>query len=645
MTALKLCLLCIVASSAVIFGFFLLNVDEARWLQSFFGYYFCLALVSCVGISLWQERKGLQAYLQKLNRSTWLCVLVLSCLATYVSLLHEPFMMRVLNDEPGHLAIARAMAEERAVFSPQAGFVEAGEYIKASPSSIYRMYAYPFVISVLHNLSGFRLRNGFIVNAIAALALYIAIFLLGRVIGGCNFAGYCAQALLLTSPLLPQVANSAAYDLFNLSVLAAFALSCLYYSKQLGGAVGGMNLCLSLGLLLSYSRNESILFLSIFMAIFLWKCWRDRSIELTWLAAVSPVFLIVPFAGRVLAKHLSASYDVIYDLADAGFFGLNYMRVNIPDCWEWAFSLNSSDLNAFLISVLFVSVVPVAWILFGRGRWRLLQQKRSKRPSEAGCSPAEVGTFRLEDWVLLGFVFIICVQNIIILTLQWSPVDMAAIRFFLPTNLFLILAIIWGVRTIERKLPSLADGRLFKSLAMLAITFFWVVTMPKAARAELTYQNATATYADWAVNWVAEHDDGRTLYVVRSTALFTLYEIPCVGLDYFRRNYQKISELVAWDFYDSVTVVDLSFYDPDVNAWRGPAPYIELPAEIIMEPLGRHRGFIHGQLSFLRVLGWQETDGTVTSVGAKEAKPQFESEWELFQYILTLRGGARGAVE
>jgi hypothetical protein len=637
MTVLKLCLLFLLTLAVLFSGLFHLDADDARWLQSFLGYYLCLTIVSLVLLSAWQERRTLLLSAAKLARLQWLLLLVLSSLATYLLLLHEPFMMRVFGDEPGHLATARAMAEERAVFSPQAGVDEAGAYATVRPSPIYRMYAYPFVVSVLHNLTGYRIENGFIVNSFTAFALCLGTFFLGRAIGGRDLGGYCALALLMTSPLLAQVANSASYDLFNICVLAFYALSCIHYSRQ-PGIRDGMNLCLALGLFLSYCRSESILFVSIFIGIFLYKCWQQRRIELSWMAALSPLLLIGPFAARVLANILSASFEKIYETSTSGFFSTSYIQTNFRDYLEWAFSLDAEDLNAFLISLLFFTLVPIGVFLLLRKHGLFWQRKTASKFDAENCALSKVYSMDPLDWVLFGFLCILVIQNGMILSMSWSPVHFAAIRFYLPSTLFMVLGIIWVMRMFNLCLRPSWRARSFEILTVVALGFFWMVTLPKAARAQLTHQNASAVYAEQSLSWLKAQDDGRTLYVVRATSFFTLYEIPCVGLDYFRRNYAKINELVALGIYDSVTLIDYSFYDSGSKGWRGPAPYIDLPPEIVLEPVDSYRKYIHGQVAMNKVLGWREADGSFVPLGYPPKKPTFENEWDFFEEVRRLRG-------
>ena len=639
MTALKLCLLLLLALAVLFIGIFHLDADGAQWLQSFFGYYLCLLVFSLVLFGAWQTRRGFLGYAQALGRSQWVLVLALSGLATYLLLLHEPFTMRVFNDEPGHLATAQAMAEGRAVFSPQAGFYEAGAYATARPGPNYRMYAYPFVISVLHNLTGNRVGNAYIVNGFALFVLSISTFLLGRTIGRSHMAGCAALALLLTSPLLAQVGNSGAYDVFNLSVLALYLLSCIYYSRR-RGILEGLNLCLALGLLLAYSRSESILFLIIFIGIFLSKCWQLRRIELTWVAALSPILLMGPFAGRVIAKIFSASFEEIYEQSSAGFFSISYLIPNFVNYWRWSFSLESSELNAYLIKLLFFTAFPLSILALSRAYWLQRRREHSFEQNTDSCPATRFYKLGVLDRVLFGFLCILAVQNLMILSMSWPPVDLAAIRFYLPSTFFMVLGVIWALRVLRLCWFPAWERRSYTALAVCAVCYFWASSLPKAARAELTHMHSSSVYASRALDWVQAQDDGKTLYVVRSVPFFTLHEIPCVGLDYFRRNYKQLSELVEMGVYDSIKVIDFSFYTHEIQGWRGVGPYIDLPPELELEPLNIERGYIHAQLTMSKVLGWRNEDDSVTPIGTATQEPTFGSDWELFETVRRLRGAA-----
>lgn len=625
------------------YGLFELDFAQARWLQSYGGYFLCLLSVCFAGAFLWIDRKTIfDIRTHTAERGSPLLIpLLTTLLASYFVFLHEPFALRVFNDEPSHLSTARAMAEDRGTYSPATGFYESGGYSYGNIEPVYRMYLYPFFVSVLHNLTGERIANGFIVNVAAIIALFFIVFWLGRQFGGGDLFGYAAQALLITSPLLAHVANSAAYDPLNLALLALFALTCLHYSKQ-PGLMEGMNSCLATGILLSYARSESILYLVVFVLIFCWKCWRERRVEVTWFAVFSPLLLLGPFAGRILAQAYGSTFKLIYDTETAGFFGLEHILPNALAVWNWSFSLQNANLNDALLAYLLFAFVGAGLLGF------LLQGLRSRTQKERGHLPAggvapgeRVRSEPERGWILLSFWLVVLIHLGIFFAHFWSPIEISAVRFFLPFTLFSILAVIWLGAYLTRSFLPHALRAMPIFLTVLAVTFFWTVTLPKAARAEMTHRSANSVYARDAAEWARAHDDGKTLFVGRMVDLLSLHEIPVVGTRFFHENYDKIDGLVAAGLYERVLSIDFEHYNPERNAWDRPIPRIPERPEIVFETLFSHRGFIHAEQSYRRVVGWRKPDGSILPLGEKTEKPAFEDERALVDHLRELRGAKR----
>jgi len=552
--------------------------------------------------------------------------------------LHEPSVMRVFNDEPTHLTTAQAMAESRGTYSPAVAFHEAGGYAHGRVDPVYRMYLYPFAVSILHNLTGNRIDNAYALNIAASFLTFFFIFFLGRKFGGSATAGVCAQMLLLTSPLLQQVVNSAAYDPLNLAVLAAYALACIHY-RECKGVRDGMNVCLSLGILLSFGRSESVLFLLVFVLIYLSKCWRHKQIDATWLAVWSPLFLIGPFSGRIIAKMLGTSFDTIYEIESGSFFGREYILPNLKSFFSWCFSTHASALNSYMISLSFSILVPSAFIFL---IWQCLRKRRKlATPSEnnyrneTSNGPSHnLGT----GWILAAFWAVIAIHTGIIVSHFWSPVESSAVRFFLPLNLFAVLAIIWALGILGHALIPRKLLLAYRILAGVAFLFFWSVTLPKGARAEATFRNVNGQYARESLEWALSNDDGRTLYVVRMLDLFILHELPVMSLQYFYANYDSVDGLIAEGLYDRVLVFDFEHYSGMLNAWDSPIPRIPSRSEIEYDPVATWRGYLHAELTIQNVLGWRDSAGEFIPLGRKTELESGMEKTEYYEKIRSLRG-------
>ncbi|MFP4358615.1 MAG: hypothetical protein ACLFSZ_09310 [Puniceicoccaceae bacterium] len=634
---LRIGLLGLTASAVLHQGLFALDYAEAKWIQAYFGYYFCLGALGLVVASCYLDRGALVRTIFHGPRGGIMAALAVALGATFLTGLHEPSAMRVFNDEPSHLTTAKAMADSRGTYSPGVAFHEAGGYAYGRVDPVYRMYLYPFAVSILHNLTGTRIENAYALNAAAAFATFFLVFFLGRKTGGGAAAGFCAQMLLLTSPLLQQVVNSAAYDPLNLAVLAAYALGCIHYARC-EGVRGGMNVCLSLGLLLSFGRSESILFLLVFVFIYLYKCWRHRRIDATWMAVCSPLFLIGPFSGRIIAERLGTSFDKLYETKTGSFFGAEYVLPNIDSFLSWCFSTNASALNSYLLSLLFAILVPLGFV-FAIGRY--LRNRRRRAAAPAGGVETEApgaGGTQGAGWILAAFWVVVVIHTGIIAAHFWSPVESSAVRFFLPFTLFAALAVVWAFgRAGHLFFPrGLTTG--YHILAGVAFLFFWSVTLPKGARAEATFRNVNGQYARESLEWALANDDGRTLYVVRMLDLFILHELPVMSLQSFYAGYDGVDALIAEDLYERVLVLDFEYYNPRLNTWDGPIPRIPDRDEIEYETIETWRGFIHAELSIRKVIGWRTDDGDFIPLGEKNTAEVGMSDAEYYERIRDLRG-------
>lgn len=630
----------LVALLAVVlyYGLVVMDLPQARWIQAYCGYYLCLVASLGAVWTISRNRHELSAaLLPPTKRARWLAMAA-ALAASYLSLLHEPFAMRVFNDEPNHAVVAQSMGESRGVYSANSGYYEVGAYVRGGVDPFYRMYLYPFALSVLHNLTGMRIENAYILNAGVTFFTFLLVFLLGRkLVGGQDEPGYAAQALLLASPLFVQTSNSAAYDPLNLMVLAAYALSCLYYAER-PGIKDGMPVCLALGLLLAYGRSESVLFLAVFAVLFAVKCLRQGRVELSRAAVFSPVLLIGPLAARHLAQNFGQTFDRIYGAEADGMFKLDYFPKNSVDSIRWFFSGADADLNSWWLATLFL-IVPLsalALLLFYRLTRRQIDPAKAKH-GEAG---------RHSSWVVLLFLAAIAFQVSLFMSQFWSPVEASALRFFLPTTLFMVIAVVWGMSVITDRLGRTGTAWAFRILALGTLLFFWGIGLPKAARAETTYASLPGTYGRQALDWAQANDTGRTLYAVRSVDYFSLHRLPVVQLDYFYNYYAAVDALVAEGLYDQVLVIDYRFLDPTELQWVGSQPRFTVLDELVLETIDQKRGFLHAELSVQRVVGWRASGEETTPLGElDQSNIDSSSNAAYFEQLQSLRGNHPGNPE
>lgn len=609
---LFLTLLCVLLGSFLMFDF-----DGARWFQSYVGYYFCTAALTLAGYHLYCLRDRFIGKIRQLGKKCQLSVVGVAIVGTYLLGLHEPTQMRVFNDEPTHALTALAMAQERAVFSPGLGFYEGGAFVYADPEPTYRLYLYPYVVSLLHNLTDIHPINNFIANGVVGFLTLLATFLLGWQMGGRPAAGFAAQLLLLGLPLLHQVFNSAGYDLLNLFLFVCFVSACLNYLRR--GGLDLLNLSISCGILLSYCRNESILYMSALAAVFLVRSVHEKRLRLSIFSVLSPILLLVPLAARSLGARLNETMSVFYENIDTGFFDLKYFPNNSQNVIRWLFSKESATLNSILITVLVIGAI-VALAL-------------SIRRSASSKTESTFLGFQAHDVILVSFLGLAGLHLSLIMCLFWDPTEASAIRFFLPINFVFILCIVRALFWLENG----RDLRLALPLCIVSLSFIWLVTLPKAARAEVTHSSVTASGAYSILEWAKANDDGRTLFAARSSPHFILHGLPTIPLRFLSTQINDVFKLVEAGHYDRVVFFELRYFNPESNTWTQPLPKMPIRSDLVSEPIDSWRNFIHSETTVYRVTGLRAEDDSITLLNSSSEGPiEWASEQEYFEYIRSL---------
>jgi hypothetical protein len=114
---------------------------------------------------------------------------------------HEPHEYKIVMDEVVLGGTAMMMHYERQVAVPARAYEYGGNFDAYSSFVDKRPLLFPFAVSVLHDVSGYRVENALWLNLALTPAFMALIFLVGRRLGGAS-SGYAALALISTLPLL-----------------------------------------------------------------------------------------------------------------------------------------------------------------------------------------------------------------------------------------------------------------------------------------------------------------------------------------------------------------------------------------------------------------------------------------------------------
>src|SRR5258708_19276052 len=142
-----------------------------------------------------------------------------------------------------------------------------------------RPYFYPFLVSLLHDLTGYRLLNAYLVNAMLMPAALGLVFVFGRLLTGWQ-GGLLAVVLLGSLPLLGQNATGSGMELLNfVMILAAMVLAAEYLRAPKEEALAALALA---AVLLAQARYESALYVLPVAGLVFLGWLRARRILLPW---------------------------------------------------------------------------------------------------------------------------------------------------------------------------------------------------------------------------------------------------------------------------------------------------------------------------------------------------------------------------
>ncbi|MFN9276122.1 MAG: hypothetical protein ACK6D2_10365 [Planctomycetota bacterium] len=212
--------------------------------------------------------------------------------------LASPPAMRMQFDETSLLGSAFGMHDGRAALMPIGALPSSTGPLVTDWNLDKRPPLFPFLVSVVHDLTGCRASNAFVVNGVVLAALLALVGWHLAVAAGVA-VGALGMALLAGLPLLASCATSAGFEALALALLAAAVAAAIACVRAPTAA--NANALLATVLLGAQARYETlpvllVLVAAVGVAVRRWP--RDRATG--WLLATAPL-LLAPLA--LLAAH------------------------------------------------------------------------------------------------------------------------------------------------------------------------------------------------------------------------------------------------------------------------------------------------------------------------------------------------------
>lgn len=517
-----------IAAAALACGLFL-GLAQAAWVIRYLGYWFLLITFAWFAWSLFAFFRG-HAVSREQLRGEWKPLLVIPA-SVLLLLLHEPFVFKVLADELVLLATSLSMHLDRQVFTPFGTHDLQGAFTVFDGYTDKRPGFFPFLLCLVHDLTGYRPANAFALNALLTAVFLSLVYGCGRSLAG---KGGAVVAVLLMAglPLVAQNATSGGFDVLNLVMLAATLLLGMHFWRT-RSEEGLTALCFA-AVLLAQSRYESVLFIVAVGLLILLAWLKERRVILTWPVVAVP-FLLVP---NLLQYRLIRDQPEFWSLPENldSPFSLGFFHDNFGHALNYLFDFGLERGNSPLLSVL--GLVGLIFFIFFMGRHlvngRVLQQG--------------------PRFVLAVFGAIICVNFVVLLCYHWGQIDSYEVsRLSLPFHFLLVLA---GVFLLGQ---FAASRRAWTGLAAVAAAFILSYSISASAKhtGTMTYIPSRAT--EWARDVIRENQDRHYLYIMRSPVLPVVYERPGISIARARDRQDALWLHLDRGTYEEIVVFQIVF--------------------------------------------------------------------------------------
>ncbi len=521
--------------AAVLAIAFLPGYDTAVALAAGLGYWVLAALVAAFGYFTYMALRaagggGVRRWLAASGAGLAVVVAVSVFLQ-----LHEPHRPKVLYDEDTLCGTAMQMHFERqAAYPARAHYIDDSLQV-TSVTVDKRPVFFPFALSIVHDLTGYRPSNVFILNALATFALLALLYAWARPVAGDRVA-VAAVLLLGGLPLLAQNATGAGFEVLNLALIAALALAGRRYLSQPGS--GGLDMLICIGVMLATTRYESALYLVAMAVIVLAKWVRQRRVTLTWFSAISPLFVL----PLLLTNRVFLGNDGFFQAGEGAFLSAAFLPENLSRAVYFLFSgpfgISASSLLLSAAGALCLLLVGVRCITSLVG-WKNWDATTLAFAPILAAALANTLLGLLEHWG------------------QWT--DPMAARFSLPFHLAMAMCVVLALSGAGKRLLN----------ASVAISAGWLLLFAPAqmARHDMTDLISVSREAEFFRDWVNENAGPRDLVLGDSSIAFIVDGHASVPFLAVNRAPWKIGAVLKSGIYEEVFVCQ-RFVQDDAGIWR-----------------------------------------------------------------------------
>lgn len=424
----RLRLLCLAASgiAAIQLGFATFSPAVAAIILRRGGYALMMVTLVCWLWAAWKNRPDRARVLFWVTGEGRLVLAAIGGLVA-LAVFTAPYLYKVLYDEAVIQSTATTMQWHREVGAITRAFAYDGSLHLLGSYLDKRPYFFPFLVSLIHDFTGWREANAFVLNTVLLPVVLMLVYAAGRALAG-HRAGLVALVSLGAYSLVLLNATGAGLEMLNLALFLGLVVSGTAYLREPNER--RVDLLVFTGILLANTRYESSVYVGSTALMVLAGWIRAGRPVFSWWTIASPL-LLVPYA---LHNRYLAATPVLWELraGQEQRFSWDYLASNIGFARTFFFNLDKGIANSIWLTCAGALATAGFAVLVFRRRMRWCDMS----PAVQACLAVAAG-------VLLNLV--------LLLAYYWGDLsDPIVSRLSLPLHALLALAVGGAVVWLER---------------------------------------------------------------------------------------------------------------------------------------------------------------------------------------------------
>lgn len=549
-------------------------------------------------------------------------VLLLVGLATGFLHTQERHGFKIVMDEVVQLSTSKRLHETREAAMVGRGYPFGSKFVPMQGLPDKRPLFYPFLLSLLHDFSGFRAENAFLLNGLLTPLLLWLVFAVAQRVSGPG-GGLASVLLLISLPLLAQTVTGGGFEVLNLVMIALTVLLGMNYAENPRDDVLS-GFCLS-GVLLAQVRYESVLLLLPVAVVVIWTWWRTRRIQLPWAVIFCPLLLLAyPWQFQLMKLH-----PRLWQLADRpsehGVFSVSYFYDNVGRALNYFVSYDRTMANSHLVAVAGTLGVGFFWLILYREHRTIFR------------APAQA--------VFMIFCLALSALALLLLCYFWGAMDdVVTVRLSLPMQVLMV----WSFVYAWPKLVPHAKRWAIVVIACSVYLFVW--TIPTLHKRAYSFENLAAENVNWLRSFIREQLPAKSFVLdSNSLLLWIASDVPGLTLDaladrreaflyhYRRRTFEHyfvVQRMVPANFTTG------EWKPVDAHEYFAAAVDLEPVAQAVYNPLyamrisrivsideSRFADWAERRLALAKMKSTSQVDGPANAEVKNSEEPVYVQEW------------------